>query len=162
MKSRIEYFWADLIDKSFDELLEVPRLSGFMTADLTKEEGFDDFHLEIKEIGVLLTFSPEKILISINLISNSYMAEFEDYYDGFNEFSEILPFGLNWGVSEDTIGLVMGLPDYTGGDTEYFGDVPKWNKYIFGNCTLHFQLSKFGKLEMVTIGSLSLEEYLNS
>lgn len=107
-----------------------------------------------------MTFDETKTLISINLISNSYMLAFGDYYDHFKQFLENLPFGLSWGVSEDTVLLILGQPQCIGGGIDD-ADIPRWNKYIFENCSLHFQYSRFAKLEMVTIASLSLESYLN-
>lgn len=156
MEKTLEHSFTKLIDKNFEDISEELQLE-----KLEKEEGLDGYYCEIKDRGVLLTFDETKKLISINLISNSYMLAFGDYCDHFKQFSENLPFGLSWGVSEDAVLLILGQPQYIGGGIDD-ADIPRWNKYIFENCSLHFQYPRFAKLEMVTIASLSLESYLNS
>jgi len=71
---------------------------------------------------------------------------------------------INFEMNRSDVKKFLGKPNKEGGGyKDIFGNVPSWDKYYFDTYTLHLQYSiSTGRIDIITIGSLKLESYLNS
>ena len=71
---------------------------------------------------------------------------------------------VDFSMNRESVKNILGEPNRTGGGYKaVWGMVPLWDKYYFEKYFLHLQYSqKCGSIDLITIGSLSLESDLNS
>ncbi len=137
--------------------------------DVKEKELFNDFFLgiEISEVdndrylfnpdkGIDIVMSEKMIIHSIHLFSGNTPESKKFVRESINN--------INFEMSQLEIESFLGKANKKGGGyKDIFGDIPCWGKYYFGTYSLHLQYSLFtSKIDIITIGSLKLEPYLNS
>ncbi|MEO6978539.1 MAG: hypothetical protein ABJA76_05470 [Mucilaginibacter sp.] len=122
---------------------------------------FKDSLLE-KGIDVYFLFNP---LLGIDLVlTENYDIKAIHFYSGkeseANQFSDKLPFDLNFTLSRFEIRRILGFPGTSGGGDFSFlyGITPQWDKYFCDGFNLHLQFSEDeSKIELITLDSQSIE-----
>jgi len=75
---------------------------------------------------------------------------------GTNQFTDELPFGLDFSLLKSDTRKILGEPAMSGGGgySALYGQVPLWDKYLYDCFSLHLQFSEDQKtLDLITIGS---------
>lgn len=108
-------------------------------------------------MGIDLILTELQIIETIHLFS-------ADEINGISCYEGQMPFNLNFTSSRTEVNAILGKPNRSGGGyNSIVGHIPLWDKYYFANYTLHFQYSDQSQsIDLVTIGSLETEPYLNS
>lgn len=141
------------IDKQLRDL-ENENLFRRYFRDRNVEEIEGHFYLINMDEGIDLVLSPSYCIQSIHLFAESIKT---------SGYKGEVPLKLNFSMAQDSVRRQLGNPIKGGGEyRDIWGDVPLWDKYFFDGYTLHIQYTsdKFG-IELITIGSLSLEDYFN-
>lgn len=127
---------------------------------------FEDVE-ELKEENTLYLLNSDEgigVTMPLNLIISTIQL-YSEGKDGCRMFKGELPFNLQFSYSRDEVRSRLGMPKKSGGGKTvlYIGYTPYWDKYFLDGCTLHFQYSNDdNSIQLITIGSLGLEEYFNS
>lgn len=144
------------IDRKIDDVSDNYLFEKYFTNDkINRIE--KNFYLTNKFQGIGIVMSQNLIITSVNF----YSGKLEDS----QIFKEELPLNLEFSFNREGIHQRFGKPNRTGGGNTniYLGNVPYWDKYYFDKYTLHIQYSRdCSMIDMITVGSLQLEEYFNS
>ncbi len=161
MMRNLGFYWAKFIDNHYDILIEDEAVNGLDNIELFNE--FDTLYVELPSKGILFNFSPLELVTSVFLLSSEIILNTDDYKDKFIAYNGKMPEELQWGMEPEDVVKTLGKPNKSGGGEQSILYIPVWYKYYYNNCSLHIQFSKDNKtLDMITLGSLSLEPYLNS
>lgn len=127
---------------------------------------FDGIELEKIEETFYLTSKQNGIGIIINNeLSVTSIRFYSENYEGCHAFKENLLYGIEFSLSKNNIREMFGIPNRSGGGHRnlYLGQMPSWDRYLFDFFSLHIQYSiGYNSIDMITLGSLSLENYFNS
>lgn len=144
------------IDKELKVVSDTPLFKMYFEGrEVVKDE--DTLYLLNSDEGIGVTMPLNLIIDTIQFYSEGK--------DGCSMFKGELPFNLQFSYSRDEVRSRLGMPKKSGGGKTvlYIGYTPYWDKYFLDGCTLHFQYSNDdNSIQLITIGSLGLEEYFNS
>lgn len=108
-------------------------------------------------MGIDLILTELQTIETIHLFS-------ADEINGISSYEGEMPFNLNFTSTRTEVNATLGKPNRSGGGyNSIVGHIPSWDKYYFTNYSLHIQYSDQGEsIDLITIGSLEIEAYLNS
>ena len=142
------------IDRDFTNVFDTELYrKNFQTSTQREDEG--RIYLSNQTQGIELILQ-DHIIKSIFLFSGNYKES--------KRYLGILPFGIQFSFSRRKIHTVLGEPNRSGGEfTDIIsGYIAPWDKYFLTNYFLHFQyFPDMSKIDLITIGSLSLEKYFD-
>lgn len=143
------------IDKDLNEISSSKLfLRYFENKEIIRDE--TDYYVSNESKGIEIVASLNFEINAVHLFSEHGI---------YRAYEGKLPSKVDFSLNNIDVHSILGKPNKTGGGNKalYIGLIPLWDKYYFDNYTLHFQYSadKFG-IDMITIGSLKLEEYFNS
>jgi len=116
---------------------------------------FDSINLE-KGIDILFKFNTD-LGIDIILLEDHTIKAIHLYSGSqaeITQFTDDLPFDLNFSDSQFQTQQLLGKPSLSGGGDFSFlyGTAPIWDKYAFKNYSLHLQFSEsLNRIELITI-----------
>jgi hypothetical protein len=137
--------------------------------DIKKTEEFKEFFsgIEITTIDVnKYLFNPRKgidiVMSEMMIVSSIHL--FSGNTSKSESFNGESINNVNFNMKRVDVEKILGQPNRSGGGyKDIFGDVPLWDKYYFDTYSLHLQYSlETGCIDIITLGSLQLEPYLNS
>lgn len=137
------------IDRSLNEINKTSVFLNFF-GNIDLEQIEDRLYLENEEQGIDIVLSLDFIITSVHvkLIRDD----------------KKLPNSLEFGMTKLQVEKTLGEAQRNGGGfTDVFGEIPFWLKYYLEGYSLHIQFrseSIGGEIEMITLGSLTLEESL--
>lgn len=143
------------VDKKIDEIKEIKDFNKFFSDIKINAIGYENY-LFNPEKGIDIVMSDSMIVHSIHLFSGNTPES--------KKFQGIVINNLSFEMNSSDVAILLGEPNKKGGGyKDIFGSVPRWNKYYFDTYTLHLQYSHTtDEIDIITIGSLKLEPYLNS
>lgn len=147
--------FTNWIDRRFDEIKETQEFKEFFSAiELTIIDC--DNYLFNPEKGIDVVMTVGLVIKSIHLFSGNTSES--------KEFKGEIINKLTFQMDRLDVERILGKPNRKGGGyKDILGDVPSWDKYYFDFYSLHIQYSLLtGRIDLITIGSLDLEPYLNS
>jgi hypothetical protein len=142
------------IDKNIEEIKETKEYGQFFSAEMTVIDL--NRYLFNAEKGIDIVMSDSMIITAIHLFSGNTLES--------KRFQGVCVHDINFEMNCFNVEKILGNPNKKGGGyTDIFGQVPRWDKYYFDTYSLHLQYSpSTDKIDLITIGSLKLEPYLNS
>ncbi len=126
-----------------------PEIAKFFSGlgDQPDVEDLEDFYYEFKKKGITFVFNSDLFLEAIQL--------FPEGKDGFTQYNDDLPAGINFTSSRDGVRAKLGEPTESGGgdDIPIFGRSLNWDLYEYDTHTLHFEFTA-GDLgiSLITLG----------
>jgi len=122
----------DLVGIHLEDLSKSPFVQPLMRDSETELIG-DEFHLQIRPHGIAFVASFDGRVSSIQFFSEGYQQ--------FRRFAGELPEGISFKDSRSSLQRRLGKPDSSGGGTviQFFGQVPKWDRFDRLHYSLHIQ-----------------------
>lgn len=144
--------WIDKKEKEINETKEFREFFSEFEIKIIEH----DRYLFNCEKGIDIVMSESMMIHSIHLFSGNTIES--------KRFEGKLLNNISFEMNQLDINKKLGKPNKNGGGYhDIFGNVPYWNKYYFETYSLHLQYSPTsGNIDIITIGSLKLEPYLNS
>lgn len=148
-------FLVNWIDKKLDDIKNTQNFKKFFSG-IEMSTIDENNYLFNSEKGIDIVMTETMDIFSIHLFSGNTRES--------KAFNGVSINAIDFSMTRPDVEKILGKPNRTGGGyKDIFGDVPLWTKYYFDTYSLHLQYSlTTGYIDLITLGSLKLEPYLNS